>query len=99
MGHYVVTAVRFDKDGEVEFVQWARTDGVATESERQSQIVPVDRVVEAFDHADTVSIRFPTTHGHVLEEPLIRKVLPGGIERVKEQQPQPGRMLQNMPTV
>lgn len=99
MGHYVVTAVRFDKDGEVEFVQWARTDGVATESERQLQVVPVDRVVEAFDRADTVNMRFPTTHGHVSEQPLIRKVLSGGIERVKEQQPEPGRMLQDMPAV
>lgn len=98
MALYVVTAVRFDKEGEVESVRWARADGAANKLEEQFNDVGVDRVVEAFDRGDVVELRFETSHAWVSGGRLLRKVLPGGIENVIEERGGEGRTLRDMPT-
>lgn len=98
MALYVVTAVRFDKEGEVELVRWARADGAANRLEEQFHDVDVNRVVEAFDRGDIVELRFETSHGWVSGGRLLRKVLPAGIENVVEERGGEGRTLHDMPT-
>ncbi len=98
MALYVVTAVRFGEDGEVERATWARVDGATNKFEEQLHEVEVDRLVEAFDHGDTVEITFETTHGRVSGGRLLRKVLPGGAENVREEDARPGRTIHDLPT-
>ena len=98
MALFIITAARFGKDGEVVRVRWARADGVANKFEEKLHEVEVDRVVEAFDRGDIVEMTFETTHGSVSGGRLIRKVLPGGAENVREERTQPGRTLHDLPT-
>ena len=65
MSLYIVTAVRFDKHGEVESVLWASASGAANSFNAAPYQVPVDRIVEAFDRGDAVEMRFPAAAGYV----------------------------------
>ena len=98
MGLYVVSAVRLDTAGEVEYVQWASVDGMANEYDKKVNIVGIDRVIEAIDRGDRVEAVFPTIHGNVSGGYLVRKVLPGGFENIQEENPIENRMLKDMPT-
>lgn len=86
---YVVSGARFDEHGEVSRVRWARADGAANRFEEEVHEVDIDRVVRALDHGDTIMMRFPTASGYVSGGRLIRKVLPGGDERIRDENAQP----------
>ena len=98
MSLYVVTAVRLDKQGEVESALWASVNGTTNSFNEQPYHVPVDRIVAALDHGDTVEMRFAAGGGYVSGGRLLRKVLPGGHERVREERGDTDRTLKNLPS-
>lgn len=94
----IVTAARFDKDGEVESMLWAQADGTVNRFSEQPYVVPVDRVVEAFDRGDVVEIVFSTPSGNVSGGRLLRKVLSHGREGVQAERVIPGQGITDLPT-
>ena len=98
MSLYVVTAARFDEHGEIESVLWVSANGTTRTSNEEPYPVPVDRVIEAFDHGDIVEMRFPTPGGYVSGGQLLRKVLASGYENLREERGDAGRTLRDLPS-
>jgi hypothetical protein len=98
MALYLVVAVRFDRHGEVERVQWRCADGARNIFTTPAEEVEVDRVVEAFDRGDVVELWFDTPLGKVSGPRLRRKVLAGGRENIVEHDIVEGRTLHDLPT-
>lgn len=94
---YFVTAVRFDKGGEVQRVCWVRADPAADQYEAAPHEVAVDRVVEALDRGDIVMTGFPGPHGFTTGGRLARRVLPGGEEIIEDEHLIEGRGLEDLP--
>ena len=93
MALYVVTAVRFDQNGEVEAVRWRSASGAANKFTGPEHEVPVDQVVEALDHGDVVEMHFAGVSG----ARLAPKVLQDGAKNVREEGQDPGRTLRDLP--
>jgi hypothetical protein len=98
MTFYVVTKARFDDQGEVAQVEWSEANGETRSFIGDQHVVEVDRVVEAFDRGDTVEMRFHIDGHWVSGGKLLRKVLPGGLENVKEERGGDGQQLRDLPT-
>ncbi len=98
MALYVVTEVRWDNRGEVEQVRWALADGASNEFIGPLHEVGVARVVEAFDHGDTVLLRFRLPAGWVAGTRLRRKGLAGGDVNIEEEKLEQGRTLHDLST-
>jgi hypothetical protein len=68
-------------------------DGTATTNTFQERLhnVEVERVLQAFDHGDSVEMHFETVHGTVSGGQLLRKILPDGSETIRQDRGGPGR--------
>jgi hypothetical protein len=96
---YVVSAVRTNADGNVEFLKWAPYTGDETHATGEQEVVPISAVVASIDDGDIIDTLFPSEGRPVLGGKLLLKPLADGHVTVEiEVRDGPVRTIKDLPS-